>query len=82
MEWITTLQGKVVGLDTTPLIYFVEEEPAYLETVPPFFEAMARGEFSAVTMDVTALEVLVHLFRRGDAKLAQQYRDIYSTRMV
>ena len=76
MEWIATLRGEVVGLDTTPLIYFIEETPAYLEIVRPFFEAMNRGEFSVVTSVVTLLEVLVHPFRRGDAELARQYRDI------
>ena len=25
MEWIAQLQGKVVGLDTAPLIYFMEQ---------------------------------------------------------
>jgi len=76
VEWIATLQGKVVGLDTTPLIYFIEENPAYLKTVHPFFEAMDHGEFSVVTSIVTLLEVLVHPFRHGDTTLAQQYRDI------
>jgi predicted nucleic acid-binding protein len=37
---------------------------------------MDRGEFSVVTSIVTLLEVLVHPFRRGDTRLAQQYRDI------
>jgi len=76
VEWIAALRGEVVGLDTTPLIYFIEENPAYLETVRPFFEAMDRGEFSVVTSVVTLLEVLVHPFRNGDAQLARQYRDI------
>jgi len=76
MEWLATLQGEVVGLDTTPLIYFIEENPIYLEMVRSFFEAMDRREFSVVTSMVTLLEVLVHPFRRGDAALAQQYRDI------
>jgi len=76
VEWIAALKGKTVGLDTTPLIYFIEENPTYLETVRPFFEALSHGEFSAVTSVVTLLEVLVHPFRRGDTKLAQQYRDI------
>ena len=76
MEWIATLRGEVVSLDTTPLIYFIEENPTYLETVRPFFEAMDRGDFSVVTSIVTLLEVLVHPFRRGDVELAQQYRDI------
>lgn len=46
MEWIEALQGKIVGLDTTPLIYFIEENPTYLDMVHPFFEAMDRGEFN------------------------------------
>ena len=76
MEWIEALQDKVVGLDTTPLIYFIEENPAYLDMLHPFFQAMGRGRFRVVTSIVTLLEVLVHPFRRGDTRLAQQYRDI------
>jgi predicted nucleic acid-binding protein len=76
VEWIEALQGKIVGLDTTPLIYFIEENPTYLDTLHPFFAAMDRGEFKVVTSIVTLLEVLVHPFRHGDTKLAQQYRDI------
>lgn len=76
MEWIELLRGKVVGLDTTPLIYFVEENEAYLGIIRPFFEAMDKGEFRVVTSMVTLLEVLVHPLRYGDSFLAQQYRDI------
>ncbi len=43
MEWINDLRGKTVGLDTAPLIYFIEENPTYLETATLFFEAMDRG---------------------------------------
>ena len=59
MEWIATLQGEVVGLDTTPLIYLIEENPTYLETIRPFFLAMDRGAFRVVTSTVTLPEVLV-----------------------
>ena len=76
MGWLATLRGKVVGLDTTPLIYFIEENPTYLKLVSPFFEAIDQGEVSAVTSIVTLLEVLVHPFQHGDAALVQQYRDI------
>jgi hypothetical protein len=31
MEWLNKLQGKIIGLDTAPLIYFIEENPTYLE---------------------------------------------------
>ena len=76
MEWIDALWGKAVGLDTAPLIYFIEENPAYLDMVYPFFGAMDHGDFSVVTSVVTLLEVLVHPFRHGDTILAQQYRDV------
>ena len=76
MEWVDALRGNIVGLDTIPLIYFIEENPGYLDTVRPFFEALDHGQFTAITSIVTLLEVLVHPLRRGDALLAQRYRDI------
>lgn len=45
MEWIEALRGSIVALDTAPLIYFIEEHPAYLPKIRPFFEAVERGEF-------------------------------------
>ncbi len=76
MEWITDLHGKTIGLDTAPLIYFIEENPDYIETVTIFFEAMDRDEFLVVTSTVTLLEVLVHPLRSNNSTLATEYRDI------
>ncbi|MBU2622915.1 MAG: PIN domain-containing protein [Proteobacteria bacterium] len=76
MEWINDLQGKTVGLDTAPLIYFIEENPTYLEAVRLFFEAMDRGDFAVVTSTITLLEVLVHPLRSNNRELAAEYRDI------
>jgi len=76
MEWLAQLQGQVVSLDSAPLIYFIEENPTYLEMTDAFFKAMVRGEFRVVTSVVTLLEVLVYLLRQGNRILAQQYRDI------
>lgn len=76
MEWINDLQGKTIGLDTAPLIYFIEENPTYIETVRLFFEAMDRDEFLVVTSTVTLLEVLVHPLRINNKALAAEYRDI------
>ena len=55
MEWLTQLQGQVVGLDSAPLIYFIEENPTYLEMTDAFFEAMVRGEFRVVTSVVISV---------------------------
>ncbi|MDY7034870.1 MAG: PIN domain-containing protein [Thermodesulfobacteriota bacterium] len=76
MEWVNDLQGKTVGLDTAPLIYFIEENAVYIEAVRLFFEAMDKGNFTVVTSTVTLLEVLVHPLRSNNKELAAEYRDI------
>lgn len=76
MGWVESLRGQVVGLDNSPIIYFIQEHPVYLPTVRSFFQALDRGEFHAVTSTVTLLEVLIHPFRRSNVELAQQYRGI------
>lgn len=76
MEWLIQLQGQVVGLDTTPLIYFIEQNETYLELVRAFFQAMSQGEFQVITSTLTLTEVLVHPLRSGNVELAEQYRRI------
>ena len=76
MEWINQLQGQVVGLDTAPLIYFMEQNPNYIEMMRLFFSSFARGDFRMVTSTVTLVEVLVYPLRQGNTVLAQEYRDI------
>lgn len=76
MEWLNQLQGQVVGLDSAPLIYFIEENAGYLEITEAFFAAMINREFRVVTSVVTLSEVLVYPLRQRNAALAQQYRDI------
>jgi predicted nucleic acid-binding protein len=76
MEWIRKLYGTIVGLDTAPLIYFIERHPVYLSTVYPFFEAAERGEFQVITSTLTLTEALVHPYRHGNRSLAQQYSRI------
>ena len=76
MEGIAQLQGKVVGLDTAPLIYFIEQNPNYLEMMRLFFRSFDRGDFRIVTSTVTLVEVLVHPLRQRNTLLAQEYREI------
>jgi len=76
MEWLIQLQGQVVGLDTAPLIYFIEQNELYLQLVHAFFHAMSQGEFQVVTSTLTLTEVLVHPIRLGNMELAQRYRNI------
>ena len=76
MEWLTQLRGQNVGLDTAPLIYFIEKNTTYLDIMRLFFRALNQGEFTVVTSVVTIAEALVYPLRQGNTTLAQQYRDI------
>src|SRR6266571_9184363 len=76
MGWVEDLRGKVIGLDTAPLIYYIERKPVYIEMLRPFFQAVDRGEISIVTSVITLTETLVHPLRNGNKDLANQYRDI------
>lgn len=70
MEWIRKLHGTIVGLDSAPLIYFVELHPLYLPLVDPFFEAMEFGDIQLVTSTLTLTEVLVHPYKYNNRSLA------------
>jgi predicted nucleic acid-binding protein len=76
MEWIKRLTGQTVGLDTAPLIYFIENHPLYFPLVEPFFAAVERDEIEVVTSTLTLAEVLVRPYRQGNEALAREYSDI------
>ncbi len=76
MEWLESLKGQVVALDTAPLVYFIEEHEKFGPLVFPFFEALNRGELRAITSVVTLLEVLVQPIRHKQEALAREYRQI------
>ena len=76
MEWIDSLRGEIVAIDTAALIYFIERHPVYISKLKPFFAAVDRREFRAVTSLVTLIEVLVHPLRKGMDALVREYQDI------
>ena len=76
MAWTDELRGQVVGLDTAPLIYYVERKQPYVDTVRPFFAALTAGEFRVVTSILTLSEVLVQPMNHNDTPLVDHYRDI------
>jgi predicted nucleic acid-binding protein len=76
MEWVSKLHGQTVGLDSAPVIFYIEQHQDYIDLVRPFFASLAKGQFRAVTSTVTLLEVLVHPLRHGDEALAHRYNNI------
>jgi len=49
---------KIVGLDTAPLIYFIEDVAPYADLVEPIFRLLESGRTTAVTSTITLAEVL------------------------
>jgi predicted nucleic acid-binding protein len=76
VEWLKPFLGQIVGLDTAPLIYFIEKHPLYFPLLQPFFEAVERGDIEIVTSTLTLTEVLIHPLRHGNQVLARQYSSI------
>jgi len=74
--WVKALAGKIVVLDTAPLIYYVEENSAFLDRVRPFFEALERAEFSALTSTLTIAELLVKPLQLGRADQVHTFREL------
>lgn len=73
---ISGLDGKLVFLDTAPLIYFIEGGSLHQSTLLSLFDANATGRFNFLSSAITLLEVLVKPFRDGHHGIAQQYRHI------
>lgn len=63
-------------LDTAPVIYHVEGNPAYQPLTDHVFQAIQAGTLSAVTSSITLSECLVHPYRHGDTALAQKFRNV------
>ena len=76
MGWVEALRGKVVCMDTTPLIFYMEDRPIYADMLEPVFQAATRGEVAIKTSMITWLEVLVLPVRNGDGELAKKYRNM------
>ena len=76
MGWVENLRGKTVGLDTAPLIFYIEDHPIYADILEPFFRAVDAGDIRVVTSTVTLLEVLVQPIKHGEDSLAHRYNDI------
>lgn len=65
-----------LGIDTAPLIYFVEHNPHYLTKVRQIFQMSDEGYFQCVTSVVTLVEVLHKPLQRTDNAIIATYRSM------
>ncbi len=72
----TAIQGKNIFFDSAPLIYYIEQHPAFLGPAEELFTVLDRGMAQGATSILTLAEVLTHPLRDGHAEIARQYRSI------
>jgi predicted nucleic acid-binding protein len=65
-----------LGIDTAPIIYFIEAHPLYEAIVTPIFKLIADRKLTGITSTITLTEVLVQTFISANMRLQQEYRDI------
>lgn len=83
MGWLEDLRGQVVGLDTAPLIYYLDGRPDYKEILHPFFTMVNNRGCSIATSVVTLLEGLVLPKRKNDEEWERRYYNfLFSTNGV
>jgi len=49
---------RVIGVDTAPLIYFIEDVTPYADLLHPVFDRLERHALAAVTSTITLAEIL------------------------
>ena len=65
-----------IGLDTSPFIYFVEQNPLYVDLMREIFKRITESDFQACSSVITLTEVLVQPLRKSNQKIADDYRDL------
>jgi len=71
-----SIAGKFFAFDTSPLIYYIEQDLQYSPIADDLFDAIHLDKARAMTSVITLLEVLVQPLRRGRLDLAHEYRRI------
>lgn len=69
--------AATVGLDTAPIIYYIEAHARYGPIVQPLFvDRIQKGDNTGVTSTVSLAEVLVQPLALGRMDLVKSYRDL------
>lgn len=72
-------RGATVYLDTNPLIYLTEGNPAFKDQMADLFEALDAADARLITSELALTEVLVRPLRDGDTALIDAYERLFDT---
>lgn len=70
----TIEKHKVIGLDTAPFIYYIEDVAPYADLVDPVFTLLENHSLRAVTSTVTLAEILTKPFADKNFSLADEIK--------
>ena len=76
MGLIDDVEEGPVALDTSAVIYFIEQDVRYVSQLRPLFIQADSGERTLVTSALALHEVLILPFRTGNRVLAQRYEQL------
>ena len=65
---------KIIGLDTAPFIYYIEDVALYADLLDPVFSLLENHALHAVTSTVTFAEILTKPFADKNFSLADEIK--------
>jgi predicted nucleic acid-binding protein len=76
MGLIEIFAGKLVFIDTAPLIYFIEDKNSYRKILTEFMAHVEAGDVILVSSTLTLMEVLVQPLRMNRHDIVKSYEEI------
>jgi predicted nucleic acid-binding protein len=70
----TVEKHKIIGLDTAPFIYFIEDVTPYADLLNPVFSLLESHRVRAFTSTVTVAEILTKPFADKNFSLADEIK--------
>lgn len=68
-------KGQALFIDTSPLIYFFEENEKYIGRLAKLFDDVYMKDVQIVTSMITYIELISYPVKLGNVQLAAKYRD-------
>lgn len=68
--------AKVIGLDTSIFIYFLEPNPRYAPLAQTTIKGIEEGKWQGVTSTITLMEITVRPWQLGREMAAREYEAI------
>jgi predicted nucleic acid-binding protein len=73
---INKLRGSRVYFDVNPIIYFIEKNTQFAETVTPVFEMIGDGSILAFTSELSLTEILIKPIRDNLNQVIQAHKEL------